>query len=328
MDVSASTPLLVLPTAIKDARMPHLLVFYSSETRNENTAIPTRACSYYCNALMMSAKTMHPRKSTSSFSKRVKMRRHPCNRRNTRAISLRRLYISRSYAQGSTRLRRGGTTGAYPSATAKCRVWAPSYARSISNAGCAGGGPRRVSHGRPAGAAGACPGESEQTRAVRSRGNPMHRGGPPASGAAEGLRAGCVRAPGPAGGTLTRGRASDRASRLRRTIGARCRRSQTRSRTPGCDPRGSRRERGGARGPSGAATRALSPCAATDQRAGRTGRGERRTGPRGPGRGGALRAYGAYVRSIHPGDHNHAHEWEQALGQSHSRSCSTPAAWR
>ena len=39
---------------------------------------------------------MNPKKSTSSFSKREKMRRNPFNRRNSRSTSFRLLYISRS----------------------------------------------------------------------------------------------------------------------------------------------------------------------------------------------------------------------------------------
>ncbi len=123
------------------------------------------------------------------------------------------------------------------------------------------------------------------------RGTPRHRGGPPAPGAAEGWRPGCVRAPGPAGGTWTRGRSSDRAARVRRPLGSRCRCAQTRARPPGCDQRDSRGERGGGQGPKRAGTpRPVPPCAATDQRAGSTGRGARRTGPRGTGRGCALRS--------------------------------------
>ncbi len=78
---------------------------------------------------------MHPRNSTSRCSKRERRRWHPCNRRNTRAISLRRVDSSRADAQGLTRVRRGGPTGTYPSATAKGRVWAPADARSLSNTG-------------------------------------------------------------------------------------------------------------------------------------------------------------------------------------------------
>ena len=48
----------------------------------------------------MSANEMHPRKITSSFSKREKMRRNPFNRRNSLSISLRLLYTSRSYSHG------------------------------------------------------------------------------------------------------------------------------------------------------------------------------------------------------------------------------------
>ena len=51
-------------------------------------------------ASKMSANEMNPRKITSSFSKREKMRRNPFNRRNSLSISLRFLYISRSYSHG------------------------------------------------------------------------------------------------------------------------------------------------------------------------------------------------------------------------------------
>lgn len=42
---------------------------------------------------------------------REKMRPDPLKRRNKHSTSWRRLYISRSYSQGSTRVRSGGTTG-------------------------------------------------------------------------------------------------------------------------------------------------------------------------------------------------------------------------
>ena len=51
-------------------------------------------------ASKMSANEMNPRKITSSFSKREKMRRNPFNRRKSLSISLRLLYISRSYSHG------------------------------------------------------------------------------------------------------------------------------------------------------------------------------------------------------------------------------------
>ena len=54
---------------------------------------------------------MNPRKRTSSFSKRVKIRRKPYKRRNNRSTSFRLLSVALSYAQGSTRFWRGGTTG-------------------------------------------------------------------------------------------------------------------------------------------------------------------------------------------------------------------------
>ena len=46
---------------------------------------------------------MNPRKMTSSFSNREKMRRNPFSRGNNRSTSLRRLYISRSYSTGADR---------------------------------------------------------------------------------------------------------------------------------------------------------------------------------------------------------------------------------
>ncbi len=120
---------------------------------------------------------------------------------------------------------------------------------------------------------------ADERRAI-VRGTPKHRGGPPASGAAEGLRTGCFRPPGPAGGTWTRGRSSDRAARLRRTLCSRCKCAQTRASPPACDQRGSRGERG-ARGQSGPATRALCRPAR---------RPTRGRGARGEGRGGQGRA--------------------------------------
>ncbi len=136
-------------------------------------AIEPRACQHYRKASMMRAKTLHPRKSTSRCSQRVKRRRPPCNRRHTRALAVRRLSSSRADAQGLTRVRRGGPTGAYPSATAQGRGWAPADARSLSTAGGAGGGPRRVRNWRPAGAAGAGPGERAQASAGRSSAAPL-----------------------------------------------------------------------------------------------------------------------------------------------------------
>ena len=52
----------------------------------------------------MSANTRKPRKNTSSFSKREKMRRPPCRCRNRRSTSLRRWSSSRSYPHGASRI--------------------------------------------------------------------------------------------------------------------------------------------------------------------------------------------------------------------------------
>ncbi len=112
---------------------------------------------------------MNPRNSTASFSHREQRRRNPFKRRNTRSIAVRRLYPSRSYAQGPTRGRRGAPTGSPPPlATVRCQGLAPSSARAQSSARLSGGRPRRVSPWRPAGAAGAGAGESAKARAVRA----------------------------------------------------------------------------------------------------------------------------------------------------------------
>ena len=62
----------------------------------------------------------------SSLSKREKIRRKPLSLRKSRSTSLRRLYISRSYCQGETRVHRGGTTGMKPRSSASWRVSLPS----------------------------------------------------------------------------------------------------------------------------------------------------------------------------------------------------------
>ena len=128
---------------------------------------------------------MKPRKSTSSFSKREKIRRKPFNRRNKRSTSLRLLYISMSYVHGETRVEDGGTTGVNPSANASWRVSLPSYARSITIDKFSRCGPRRLSSLRPSGAS-----------LVRRRGRTsepfehlrQNLGGPSSPGLADGLR--------------------------------------------------------------------------------------------------------------------------------------------
>ena len=60
---------------------------------------------------------MNPRKmGTSSFSNREKMRRNPFKHRNSLSISLRLLYIARSYCHGLIRVLRGETMGVNPNA--------------------------------------------------------------------------------------------------------------------------------------------------------------------------------------------------------------------
>ncbi len=239
---------------------------------------------------------MNPRNSTASFSHREQRRRNPFKRRNTRSIAVRRFA-----PHGPTPKAPPGGAAAAPRATARCQGLAPSSARAKSSARLSGGGSRRVSPWRPAGAVGAGAGESAKARAVRASAATRRLLGGPAPRDRPREGGGFVNAPVPAGGTWTRGRASDRLSRLRRPLGARCRGAH-RARTPGGDPRGSRGARGGGEGPNRAGhPRQLPPCAATDKRAVCPGRGGRRTGPRGTGRGGALRAYRACVRSIRPG---------------------------
>ena len=139
---------------------------------------------------------MKPRKSTSSFSKREKIRRKPFNRRNKRSTSLRLLYISMSYVHGETRVEDGGTTGVNPSANASWRVSLPSYARSITIDKFSRCGPRRLSSLRPSGASWACPAERENIRGRSSIcGNHMNLGGPSSPGLADGLRSVFFNAP-------------------------------------------------------------------------------------------------------------------------------------
>ena len=84
------------------------------------------------NPSAMSAKLINPTNMTSSFSNREKMRRKPLSLRNSRSISLRRLYMAALYSHAVIRVCLGGTTGIKPSSSASCRVSSPSYARSIN----------------------------------------------------------------------------------------------------------------------------------------------------------------------------------------------------
>ena len=77
-------------------------------------------------ASTISAKQRNARNTTSSFSKREKMRRKPLRRRNSRSISLRFVYKARSYSRGCSRLDFGGTTGTMPRSSTNCRVSLPS----------------------------------------------------------------------------------------------------------------------------------------------------------------------------------------------------------
>ena len=63
---------------------------------------------------------------TMVISNLEKMRRNPLSRRNNLSISLRLLYISRSYSHGAIRLDLGGTTGMKPKSKTNWRVSLPS----------------------------------------------------------------------------------------------------------------------------------------------------------------------------------------------------------
>ena len=160
---------------------------------------------------------MKPRKSTSSFSKREKIRRKPFNRRNKRSTSLRLLYISMSYVHGETRVEDGGTTGVNPSANASWRVSLPSYARSITIDKFSRCGPRQqlASFRRVVGLSG---GEGEHQSRSSICGNHMNLGGPSSTGLADGLRSVFFNAPVPSGCTLTIVLSTETASILMRTI--------------------------------------------------------------------------------------------------------------
>ncbi len=128
----------------------------------------TRACSHYRSPSTMSAKLMKATNMTSSFSNREKMRRKPLSRRNSRSISLRRLYMAWLYSHAVTRPCLGGTTGTKPRSSASCRVSSPSYARSISRYIGHGVLPSLRSSLRPSGASWAWPGDSANVMAVRA----------------------------------------------------------------------------------------------------------------------------------------------------------------
>ena len=106
---------------------------------------------------------MKPTNSASSFSKREKIRRKTCCRRDRRLISLRRSYTSRSYFRGSHRVLRGGTTGVKPRAVGvsrRSRRRGPSPARGWRVA------TKAVEELAVLPARRACLGESENVQAV------------------------------------------------------------------------------------------------------------------------------------------------------------------
>ncbi len=159
--------------------------------------------------------------------------------------------------------------------------------------GAASGRPRTPRPSSPReerGAAGACLGESEQTSAVRSSAAPLCSvgGQPPREWPREGGPVVC--APPAVGRDLDEGAVE----RPGRPLAAHDRFSLPRLEDPvkdaGLRPAVHPGVEGG-QGPNrGGHPRPLPPCAATDKRAGSTERLERRTGPRGTGRWGAIRA--------------------------------------
>ena len=136
----------------------------------------------------MRAKTTNPRKSTSSFSNREKMRRNPFGRRNSRSTPLRRLYIRRSYSQGPNRVLRGGTTGSNPNLGAS---WAclvalacPVHQQRQLLAPGSQAMEQLATLGRIMGLSGR---QRERHRRSSIRGNQTNPGGPSPGGLADGL---------------------------------------------------------------------------------------------------------------------------------------------
>ena len=137
----------------------------------------------------MSANEMNPKKTTSSFSKREKMRRNPFIRRNNRSISFRLLYISRPYSHGSVRLLGGGTTGVNPRSNAN---WAGLIALICPVHEQEGSWTLRAETGQQLAAFRRVVGLTRRERKGYSsssiRGNHMNLGGPAPAGPADGLR--------------------------------------------------------------------------------------------------------------------------------------------
>ena len=172
---------------------------------------------------------MKPTNSASSFSKREKIRRKTCRRRDRRLISLRRSHTSRSYFRGvARRVSRGGTTGVKPRAigvSRRPRRRGPSPARGWRVATKAVEefeSFRRVVR--------LSAGERERQDRPDIRDNHIRLGGPAAAGLAsteDRFSSALV----PSGWTLTTVPSNNTASSLRRTIRCRCNRSKTRSST-------------------------------------------------------------------------------------------------
>lgn len=85
-------------------------------------AVITRACSHYQQPIGDERDVDKSDKLMSRFSNREKMQRKPLSLRNSRSISLRRLYMARLYSHGVTRFCLGVTTGIQPRLSASCRV--------------------------------------------------------------------------------------------------------------------------------------------------------------------------------------------------------------
>jgi hypothetical protein len=162
---------------------------------------------------------MNATNMTSRCSHREKMRRNPLSRRNSRSISLRRVYRARAYSHGASRLCLGGTTGPYPTFHGQLprRI---AFIRPIhSQVDRARHSPDAVPPLPPLGRiVGLARGQGNCDGRSRLRGHQMNRGRPSAAGPATGVRAVFCNAPVPSGWTLTLVRSKATASIFTRRI--------------------------------------------------------------------------------------------------------------
>ncbi len=209
---------------------------------------------------------------------------------------------------------RARLTSIPPRTTAKCRVLAPSSARPLSSAGLSGGGPRRSRHGRPAGVAGAYPGESGQPgrrsrsfpeayRRTRARAGSRGPHTPPRHPEAswEASRLGTCRGmgdrfcehPHPGGRSLDEGAGSRHGLPLE-------------AHSPGRGRRGATSGAAGGRGKPGRSPAPFAILRGHRQHGGEHVAGGQTDRAARHREGGTIRAECACVSSIHRGDQNHA----------------------